>query len=318
MTTELTKISGIGTNTAKDLSEAGFDSIESIANATPESLSEVKGFGAARVTRVISAAKELIEKTETVVAPVVVTEKKADVKAAPVKESSRYWKSGILVPAAAVVFLAFAVIYFGKINISDNFNSMLNEAQALVNGSSEQQSESEQEATEIETEQKTEAAAEEVNAQQTIAQQQIEQVPAWVKKQRNNEPEWVKKQRAEADEYSKTQMSKSAEFRTLQRAKSDERRQAIKAKSDEFRAIQQAKSEEFRTAQKAKAEKQQEESWKRYLASLPPAEANRVAQQKAMADEQQAIAIKQMEVAQERHLAMVEQQKAAMKHRHGS
>ncbi len=310
MTSELTKISGIGTNTAKDLSEAGFDSIESIAKATPESLSKVKGFGAARVTKVISAAKELIEKnssqketteetkeaqattgekTETVVAavptPVVVNEKKAEDKVATEKESRKYWNSSVLLPTAAVIFLAFAVIYFGKIDITDNFNTMLNNVQAFVNGSSEQQPGSEQETTEIIADQNTDTMIDEVNTPQPVNQQQIAQVPAWVKEQRKNEPEWVKEQRAQ---------------------------------TDEFRAIQQAKSEKFRAAHKAKAEKQMEESWKRYLASLPPAEAKRVAEQKAFADEQQAIAIKQMKQAQERHLAMVEQQKAEMKLRHGS
>ncbi len=341
MTTELTKISGIGTNTAKDLSEAGFDSIESIAEATPESLSKVKGFGAARVTRVISAAKELTkknicqketteetqevqattgEKTETVVAavatPVVVSEKKAEDKAedkvTTEKESRKYWNSTVLLPTAAIVFLAFAVIYFGKIDIADNFNSMINDVQTFVNGSSEQQPESEQETTEIVADQNTDSMINEVNtpqpnATQPVNQQQIAQVPAWVKEQRNNEPQWVKEQRVQADEYRKTQLAKSEAFHTAQRVKSDERRQIQKTKSDEFRA-----------AHKAKAEKQMEESWKRYLASLPPAEAKRVAELKAFADEQQAIAIKQMKQAQERHLAIVEQQKAEMKLRHGS
>ncbi|MCP4411468.1 MAG: helix-hairpin-helix domain-containing protein [Gammaproteobacteria bacterium] len=282
MTTELTKISGIGTNTAKELSEAGFDSIESIAEATPESLSKVKGFGADRGTRVISAAKELTKKsisqketteetkevqettggkTETVVAavaaPVVVSaikaEDKVENKVATEKKSTKYWNSTVLHPTAAVVLLAFAVIYFGKIDIADNFNSMINNVQTFVSGSSEQQPESEQETTEIVADQNTDSLIDEVNTAQSIApqpvnQQQITQVPAWVKEQRKNEPQWVKEQRSQADE---------------------------------FRAIQQARSDEFRAAHKAKAEKQMEESWKRYLASLPPAEAKRVAKQKA-------------------------------------
>jgi len=60
MTNNLTDISGIGAATAARLAEAGFNSIEDIANATPGKLAEASGFGEARVQKIIDAAQEML------------------------------------------------------------------------------------------------------------------------------------------------------------------------------------------------------------------------------------------------------------------
>ena len=61
---KLTKISGIGTATAEALAGNGFTTIEGVAAATENQLSEVRGFGPARAATVIAAAKALLETDE--------------------------------------------------------------------------------------------------------------------------------------------------------------------------------------------------------------------------------------------------------------
>lgn len=61
MAHELTKISGIGDTAATSLSDAGFTTIDAVAEATPAALGKAHGFGPARAARVIAAAQELIE-----------------------------------------------------------------------------------------------------------------------------------------------------------------------------------------------------------------------------------------------------------------
>ena len=59
MANTLTDISGIGAAAAAKLTEAGFRTVEDVANATPEALGAVPGFGAARAAKVIDAASAL-------------------------------------------------------------------------------------------------------------------------------------------------------------------------------------------------------------------------------------------------------------------
>ena len=59
MDKDLTNLKGIGATAAASLSEAGFTTIDEVANATPESLGKVRGFGPSRDAKVIEAAKEL-------------------------------------------------------------------------------------------------------------------------------------------------------------------------------------------------------------------------------------------------------------------
>ena len=60
MTQSIEKIPGIGSSTAKLLKASGFKTVESIAKATPEALSTVRGFGPIRALRVIEAATALV------------------------------------------------------------------------------------------------------------------------------------------------------------------------------------------------------------------------------------------------------------------
>ena len=60
MKTDIERVPGIGPHSAKVLTTSGFDSIDSLANATVEQLSTVPGFGAARAGKVIRSAAALV------------------------------------------------------------------------------------------------------------------------------------------------------------------------------------------------------------------------------------------------------------------
>gem|GEM_PF-1670452 len=59
--TTIENIPGIGKSTALLLKNAGFKTVQSIAKATPESLSAIRGFGPIRALRVIEAATALLK-----------------------------------------------------------------------------------------------------------------------------------------------------------------------------------------------------------------------------------------------------------------
>jgi len=65
LTTDITKISGIGPSTAEVLKQHGFSSAEDIAGAPVERVAEVPGFGPARAGRVQAAARALLEGAAT-------------------------------------------------------------------------------------------------------------------------------------------------------------------------------------------------------------------------------------------------------------
>ena len=57
----LMDVLGIGSKTAMLLKEGGYNTVEKILEATPESLSKVPGIGVAAAEKLIQAAKELLE-----------------------------------------------------------------------------------------------------------------------------------------------------------------------------------------------------------------------------------------------------------------
>ena len=61
MAQTIENIPGIGGSTAQLLKDGGFKTIKSIAQATPEELSAVRGFGPIRALRVIEAATALLK-----------------------------------------------------------------------------------------------------------------------------------------------------------------------------------------------------------------------------------------------------------------
>ena len=63
MKKKLTDIPGIGAATAVIMDEQGFATILDVANATPDMMTAVPGFGAIRANRVIAAAQKLLEVT---------------------------------------------------------------------------------------------------------------------------------------------------------------------------------------------------------------------------------------------------------------
>jgi|GEM_PF-6919347 len=86
MATDIKKVSGIGASAAASLSEAGYTSAEEVANATPEELGKVKGFGPERTARIIAAAKALLDENEKPATSVVEPVEAIEVEAAPVEE----------------------------------------------------------------------------------------------------------------------------------------------------------------------------------------------------------------------------------------
>jgi len=58
----LADLPGVGEKMLAILKEAGFDSLEKIAEATTDQLTELKGLGAAKAEKIIAAAKKLLEK----------------------------------------------------------------------------------------------------------------------------------------------------------------------------------------------------------------------------------------------------------------
>ena len=60
----LDQLSGVGEKTKSSLIEAGFSDIESMANASVEALSEVKGIGKIKAKKLIEQAKELVTQSK--------------------------------------------------------------------------------------------------------------------------------------------------------------------------------------------------------------------------------------------------------------
>ncbi|MEA3548185.1 MAG: helix-hairpin-helix domain-containing protein [Thermodesulfobacteriota bacterium] len=63
MKKKLTDIPGIGPATAVIMDEQGFTTILDVANATPDMLTAMPGFGIIRANRIIAAAQKLLEVT---------------------------------------------------------------------------------------------------------------------------------------------------------------------------------------------------------------------------------------------------------------
>ena len=285
MTTDLTKISGIGLNSAKALKEAGFDSIETIAKSTPEALGKVSGFGEKRAERVIASAKELVQEAKP--APAVKAKPAIKIKPTPVaapavaaKRSARRSRTRTFFATAAVLLLLVAaVVYFGYRNEAGDFMPFQTAKQETTNDASNQAAMSpEQQAM---NGQRAPAPGQHpMNGngnREFVAMSPMPRHPSAMQRsgmqRQANQPAWVNQQRAQADA----------------------RRAQANAQAEMHRA---------------RAEKINEESFKRFVASLPPAQAQQVVRQREMA-------MQQMAESQKRHEAMVQQQNAYMNQRFG-
>jgi len=61
MSDELIRVKGIGPTSASRLQQAGVNSIEEIANSTPEELAWIKGIGDISAKQIIENAKEILK-----------------------------------------------------------------------------------------------------------------------------------------------------------------------------------------------------------------------------------------------------------------
>jgi len=246
MTTDLTKISGIGLNSAKALKEAGFDSIETIAKSTPEALGKVSGFGEKRAERVIASAKELVQEAKP--APAVKAKPAIKIKPTPVVASKRSARRSrtrtFFATAAVLLLLVAAVVYFGYRNEVGDFMPFQTAKQETTNDASNQAAMSpEQQAM---NGQRAPAPGQGpmngAGNREFVAMSPMQRHPSAMQRQAN-QPAWVNQQRAQADA----------------------RRAQANAQAEMHRA---------------RAEKINEESFKRFVASLPPAQAEQVVRHK--------------------------------------
>ena len=282
MTTDLTKISGIGSNSAKALVEAGFDSIETIAKTTPEALGKVSGFGPKRAARVIAMAKDLVQdaKPAPVVAPTVATKAakvKTSPKAAPIKTPAavtvktpaarRGRARTVFASAAVLLLLVAAVLYFGYGKGISDFTPFQTAQQDTAKTPAKKAGQQANRGPGNAGNVAMVAPGQTAPGQQPMNRAFNPGAPNMSAMQRHpNEPQWVSRQRAEA----------------------------------------QAQAQMHR----ARAEKQNEASWNRFIASLPPAQAQQAIWQRDMA-------MKQMEESQKRQAAMIQQHNAYMNQRFG-
>jgi hypothetical protein len=272
MTTDLTKISGIGANSAKALTEAGFDTIEAIAKTTPAALGKVSGFGPKRAERVIASAKELTQdakpaaaKPTPVVAPAVAA-----------KQTTRVARFGrtrtFFASAAVLLLLVAAVLYFGYQNGIGGFSPVQTAQQDTSSAPDSQGAMMPgQRPMHLAGMPGNPAMAGQRTAmqgQQPMGNAGMTESGAMPAMQRHpNEPEWVARRRAQSE--AQAQMHR------------------------------------------ARSEKIREESWNRYVASLPPAQAAQVTRQHEMA-------MRQMEESQRRQAAMIQQHNAYINQRYGN
>ena len=220
MSTEITKIRGVGANSATNLNEAGFTTIESVATATPESLSVVKGFSISRATRVIAAAKEIVEYTAFIEVKTEVetevetstdehelnnetsTTEESTVKVEPVvaevivsKYAAIRSRRVYLPVAAVIVFVGIVAFYFTNPGAFDSLNTLNSTEQvAETTGSQEQQRVT------------TSQMPQQQQIPQHIHKQRAEAYQAESRQRFMNgqppvEPKWVTRQRIEAEEY---------------------------------------------------------------------------------------------------------------------
>ena len=276
MTTDLTKISGIGLNSAKALKEAGFDSIETIAKSTPEALGKVSGFGEKRAERVIASAKELVQEAKP--APAVKAKPAIKIKPTPVVASKRSARRSrtrtFFATAAVLLLLVAAVVYFGYRNEVGEYMPFQTAKQETTNDASNQAAMSPEQQAMNGQRAPGQGPMNGAGNREFVAMSPMQQPrhPSAMQRQAN-QPAWVNQQRAQADA----------------------RRAQANAQAEMHRA---------------RAEKINEESFKRFVASLPPAQAQQVVRQHEMA-------MQQMAESKKRHEAMVQQQNAYMNQRFG-
>jgi len=267
MTTDLTKISGIGANSAEALAEAGFDTIEAIAKASPEALGKANGFGLKRAERIIGAAKQLIldaKPAPAKVTPVIAPAAKAKPAVRPIRRSRT---RTFFASAAVLLLLVAAVVYFGYQNGIGGFAPVQTAQQDTSNAPANQGAMMPMNGNPAMAQQRAPMQGQQpMNAPGQNSAGQVGPAAMANMQRHPNEPEWVTRQRA----------------------------QSI-AQADMHRA---------------RAEKIREDSWNRYVASLPPAQAAQVTRQHEMA-------MKQMEASQRRQAAMIQQHNAYVNQRFG-
>jgi len=269
MTTDLTKINGIGTNSAKALREAGFESIEAIAKASPEALDKISGFGPKRAERVIASAKQLVQDAKPI--PVVAPAVAATRTSRPAAHTSRPAKRGrsrtFFATAAVLLLLVAAFLYFGYQNGAVDFAPFQTAKQDSTDVAPQQGAmRPGQNAMNVPGNPGNTAMAGHrttLPGQQTAnGARNADFAPMSAMPRQANEPQWVARQRAQADMH------------------------------------------------RAQAEKMRVESWNRFVASLPPAQAEQVVRQHKMA-------MAQIEESQRRQAAMIEQHNAYINQRFG-
>jgi hypothetical protein len=269
MTTDLTKISGIGANSATALAEAGFDTIEAIAKASPEALEKANGFGLKRAERIIASAKELTQdaKPAPVVAPAVAAKQAG-------RSAGRGRTRTFFASAAVLLFLVAAIVYFGYQNGIGGFVPVQTAQQDTSNAPANQGAMMPGQhpmrpmrGAGMPGNPAMGGQRTAMQGQQPMGEADKTEFGAMPAMQRHpNEPEWVTRQRAESN----------------------------------------ARAEMHR----ARAEKIRADSWNRYVASLPPAQAAQVTRQHEMA-------MRQMEESQRRQAAMIQQHNAYINQRYG-
>jgi len=267
--------------------------------------------------------KIAVAETTAVVEPVVVVdkqieekiEKKAEKKVEEVAKPSRFSRfreSGFFPATAAAIFLVFAIVYFGKVDLVNGFNAIVQDIQTFASTTAEDKTVIEEEVPGNELEQSaSEHQVEQENvAQATTQEPTITAAAQGVETDKNtveNNPEIMRPQMM-------PEPKSLAFIRKAEPAWMAQRR----AQADQYRDRQIAKAEQYRKQHQAKVDKMREASWNRFLTSLPPAEAQRIVQQRAHAKQQQDFVMKQMEDAKKRHIARVEQHKTYIKQRFGS
>lgn len=296
MSNDLTTIKGIGAAAAASLSEAGFTTVEAIANAKPEDLEAVNGFGPERAARTIAAAKEIsgtsdaesassTEQTEEIkVEPSV--EPKVSPAAMQSSKSSGLFRPRVLIPTAAVIALA-GFFYVNDDYISD-LDGYVSDANNYVSSLYDSLTESDAPAA-------VQSVARDVAPQQNNAG-----IAAFKAPQRLGDlqaagyqtaavPEWVKKQRAEADKRQTEMQKQFAEQQEKLRAESEKRFAEHQRMAEQYRAEAQKRFQEYqKKSEQYLAEAQNRFAQQQQTGFQAPQEPEWVKQQRAEADKRQA------------------------------
>jgi len=224
MEADLTEIKGIGKTAAASLSEAGFTTIEKVANATQEALGKVNGFGEARAARVIAAARELAPgvtsekenvevKDKAQAKPEVDLDRLAYSKRTDAAKTKRSFFASpmVLILFPISIFLLLLSVIYNTPGLRNYFSEPVKTS--ATTGSTEQESTREVASSESEDSVPEEGLTEASNTAVTDTDESPEstgnqqEIPQWFVDQYRAgirppvEPLWVTKQRAAAKRY---------------------------------------------------------------------------------------------------------------------